>query len=158
MKRNSITLFLESPNATTPVPWVDNAPNFSDFTEPTLSALANAYNAFIDSGGVIEFIPDPEPYIESVEPYWEGLQNEILNGSLRPLYERLASYSLTNHQFSTPFTIITASILTVHTENAVREAIMILLATGYQFLPEEVSLWNTFVSSIGFSETVLLSE
>lgn len=156
MKRNSTTLFLTSTGTTTPIPWLNNAPDFSTFTEPTLSVLINAYNDFINNGGVIEVIPNPEPYIETVVPDWGGLQNEILNGSLRPLYERLANYSVTNHQFSTPFTIITASVLTVHTENALREAIIILLATGYEFLPEEIVLWNDFVISIGFSEIVLL--
>ena len=118
-------------------------------------AILQDLAAWYEQGKYTEPVP-PSPIYPVAD--WSALRNEILSGSLRPLYERLASYSLTNHQFSTPFTIITASILTVHTENAVREAIMILLATGYQFLPEEVSLWNTFVSSIGFSETVLLSE
>jgi hypothetical protein len=158
MQRNTNILFLTTLGATTPISWVNNAPDFSAFTEPTLSVLVKVYNDFIDNGGVIEVIPDPEPYIEPVAPDWDGLQNEILNGSLRILYERLANHSVTNHQFSTPFTIITASILTVHTENSVREAVTILLGTGYEFLPEEIVLWNNFVSSIGFSEMVLLPE
>ena len=56
MNRNSNTLFLESPNAITPVPWVNNAPDFTGFTEPTLSVLQDAYQANINN---IVIIPDP---------------------------------------------------------------------------------------------------
>jgi hypothetical protein len=43
MKKNSTTLFLESPNAITPVAWINNQPDFSAFTEPTLSVLKKAW-------------------------------------------------------------------------------------------------------------------
>lgn len=42
----------------TPLPWVDNAPDFSGITEPTLSVLVAAYEA---QKGSIVIIPDPEP-------------------------------------------------------------------------------------------------
>ena len=70
MNRNSNTLFLESPNAITPVPWVNNAPDFTGFTEPTLSVLQDAYQANINN---IVIIPDPitEPP-SPPQPDWDG--------------------------------------------------------------------------------------
>ena len=68
MKRNSTTLFLESPGATTPVPLVGNAPDFSTFIEPTLSVLQQAWQDFLDSGEELEIIPDPPP--PPPEPDW----------------------------------------------------------------------------------------
>jgi hypothetical protein len=67
VRRNSDTLYLQSPGAVTPAPWVNNAPDFSQFTEPTLSVLGQAWQEFVDSGQELEIIPDPEP-IEP-EPY-----------------------------------------------------------------------------------------
>lgn len=71
MKRNSTTLFLESPNATTPIPWVNNQPDFTGFTEPTLSVLHKAWQDFLDSGEELEIIPDPEPIIEPPVANWD---------------------------------------------------------------------------------------
>ena len=68
MKRNSTTLFLESPGATTAVPWVNNAPDFSGFTEPSLGVLQSSWQAFLDSGEELEVIPDPPP--APPEPDW----------------------------------------------------------------------------------------
>ena len=78
MKRNSTTLFLESPCATTLINWVDNAPDFSNFTEPTLSVLQTAWQEFVDSGEELEIIPDPEPTIEQVTPNWDGFNAAML--------------------------------------------------------------------------------
>ena len=61
MNRNTTTLFLKSPNATTPLAWVNNAPDFSPFTEPTLGVLQRSWSDFIESGQELEVIPDPEP-------------------------------------------------------------------------------------------------
>jgi len=61
MKRNSTTLFLVSTGAVTPIPWVNDAPDFSAFTEPTLSVLQKAWQNFLISGEELEIIPDPEP-------------------------------------------------------------------------------------------------
>lgn len=72
MQRNSVTLFLESPNTITPVPWVDDAPDFSGFTEPTLSVLQKAWDDF---EGELEVIPDPEPPAPPIN--WDGLVNAI---------------------------------------------------------------------------------
>jgi len=77
MKRNSTTLFLTSPGATTPIPWINNAPDFSAFTEPTLSVLLKAWQDFITSGGELEIIPDPVPVVEQPVPNWDGF-NAVL--------------------------------------------------------------------------------
>ena len=70
MKRNSTTLFLTSPNSTTPLPWIDNAPDFSGFSNSTLAVLQHSWQAFLDSGDELEIIPDPTP--PPPEPDWAG--------------------------------------------------------------------------------------
>jgi len=88
MKRNSTTIFLESPGATTSLPWVENAPDFTGFAEPTLSVLQNSWQAFLDSGEELEVISDPEP--PSPAPDWEKfIQQFTLPGN--PLYHATAS-------------------------------------------------------------------
>jgi hypothetical protein len=72
MKRNSTTLFLESPNATTPIAWVNSEPDFSNYTEPTLSVLQKAWQDFLESGEELEIIPDPEPIPELPQPNWDN--------------------------------------------------------------------------------------
>ena len=78
MKRNSTTLFLESPCATTLINWVDNAPDFSNFTEPTLSVLQTAWQEFVDSGEELEIIPDPIPEITTPASDWDGFNAAML--------------------------------------------------------------------------------
>lgn len=85
MKLNSTTLFLESPGATTPVPWVDDAPDFSGFTEPTLSVLQQAWQAFLDSGEQLEVIPDPEPLPPI--PDWAGFNLAMVPPSTQSSFE-----------------------------------------------------------------------
>jgi hypothetical protein len=79
MKRNSKTLFLESPNATTPVDWVNNAPDFSSFTDPTLSVLQKAWQDFLDSGQELEIIPDPEPMPEPPIANWDMFNLQMMS-------------------------------------------------------------------------------
>jgi hypothetical protein len=78
MNRNSTTLYLTSPGATTPIPWVNNTPDFSAFTEPTLSVLQKAWQDFLTSGEQLEVIPDPEPIPELVTPDWDGFNAYML--------------------------------------------------------------------------------
>lgn len=78
MKRNSTTLFLQSPGATTPTPWVNNAPDFSAFTNPTLPVLQQSWQGFLDSGEVLEVIPDPVPVVEPPTPNWDGFNAYML--------------------------------------------------------------------------------
>ena len=72
MKRNSTTIYLESLNATTPLPWGNNAPDFSGIDEPTLSALQQAWADFLATGEELEIIPDPPP--PPPEPDWLGFR------------------------------------------------------------------------------------
>jgi hypothetical protein len=64
MNRNSTTIFIESASndpaspCITPVPWVNNAPDFTGITEPTLSVLVAVYEAGKDN---IVVIADPVP-------------------------------------------------------------------------------------------------
>ena len=79
MKRNSTTIFLESPGATTPVPWVDGAPDLSGFTEPTLSVLQQSWADFLASGQELEVIPDPPP--PPPEHDWTAFNTAMLSDS-----------------------------------------------------------------------------
>ena len=88
MKRNSTTLFLESPGATTPLPWVDSAPDFSGFTEPTLSVLQQSWVAFLESGGELEVIADPVP--PPPQPDWDGFLADFLTPG-NPVYNATAT-------------------------------------------------------------------
>lgn len=85
MKRNSTTLFLISPGATTPIPWANNVPDFSAFTNPTLSVLQQSWQQFLDSGEVLEVIPDPEPIVEPTTPDWDGLYQGLMVSSVYPM-------------------------------------------------------------------------
>ena len=77
MKRNSTTLFLESPGAVTPVPWVDGALDFSGFTEPTLGVLQKTWVAFLEAEQELEIIPDPFP--PPPEPDWTAFNTAMLS-------------------------------------------------------------------------------
>lgn len=81
MKRNSITLFLQSPNAMTSIAWVNNAPDFSAFSEPTLSVLQKAWQDFLNSGQPLEIIPDPEPIPEPPTPNWDSFNTQMMTNS-----------------------------------------------------------------------------
>ena len=78
MKRNTTTLFLNSLNATTPIAWVNNQPDFTSFTEPTLSVLQKTWQDFLDSGEELEIISDPEPYIEPPQAQWDQFNAQML--------------------------------------------------------------------------------
>jgi len=79
MKRNTTTLFLESPNATTPLSWINNAPDFSPFTDPTLSVLQKAWQDFLESGEELEIIPDPEPIPEPPQANWDMFNLQMMS-------------------------------------------------------------------------------
>lgn len=70
MKRNSTTLFLETPGSITLIPWVNGAPDFSIYSEPTLSIFRSVWQAFLNSGEELEIIPDPEPFVELPPAQW----------------------------------------------------------------------------------------
>jgi hypothetical protein len=79
MKRNSTTLFLDSPGATTPLPWVGNTPDFSGFTDPTLSVLQQSWADFLASGQELEVIPDP--LAPPPEHDWTAFNTAMLSDS-----------------------------------------------------------------------------
>lgn len=78
MKRNTATLYLESPGATTPVPWVDGAPVFSGFTPPTLGVLQAAWADFVTSGAELEIISDAVIVEPTPEPDWDGFNGAVM--------------------------------------------------------------------------------
>ena len=86
LKRNSTIIFIESPGATTPIPWVNNAPDFSGFTEPTLSVLQGSWQAFLDSGQELEVFPDPEPIAEIFAPNWDNFNAYMLTDAMFKSY------------------------------------------------------------------------
>lgn len=79
MQRNSTTLFLQSPNATTPVAWVNNQPDFSTFTEPTLSVLQKAWQDFLDSGEELEVVPVPDSIPEQPVANWDMFNLQMMS-------------------------------------------------------------------------------
>lgn len=85
MYRNSTTLYLISPGAISPVPWVNDAPDLRQFTDPTLSVLEQSWQAFLDSGEELEIIPDPEPVAEPPVLDWDGLYQGLMVSTVYPL-------------------------------------------------------------------------
>jgi len=79
MKRNSTFLFLESPGAITPLPWVDGAPDFTGFSDPTLAVLQKSWTDFLASGQELEVIPDPPP--PPPEHDWTAFNTAMLSDS-----------------------------------------------------------------------------
>jgi len=77
MKRNSSFVFISTKNATTPVPWIDGALDFTKFSEPTLSVLQKAWADFTASGKELEVVADPEP--APPDPDWRGFTAEFVN-------------------------------------------------------------------------------
>lgn len=97
MKRNSTTLYLQSPGATTPIPWVEASasPDFSAFTEPTLSVLQTAWQDFLDSGEDLEIIPDPEPVEEFIYNPSQFLQQMFANAAFAAWMENFTPFQQT---------------------------------------------------------------
>ena len=153
MKRNSTTLFLESLNATTLLPWVNNAPDFTGIEEPTLSILQTAWEAGKDS---IEIIPDPEPIPipEIKNPDWEGLTAQSLGGSLLSLFTRLTSEAINSNPISIARNDINLAVTVIKNENALASSLALLQQLGFVFTEEEKQLWNNAVEELGFSSVV----
>ncbi len=174
MQRNSTTIFIPSPSGNpdapciTPVPWVNNVPNFSAFTEPTLSILQSAYEA---NQNDIEVILDP---VSISFPDWQALTDHILGGALYPIYERLtAAQFVAYNPLLTPEengTILAnanniavaagkldQSVQVTRIEGAVFASFQLLVTTSnYTFTQEEKDLWNPLVTSLNFSPLVYL--
>ena len=151
MKRNSTTLFLESLNATTPLPWVADAPDFKGITEPTLSVLRAAWEAGKDN---IEIIPDPEPIPEIKNPDWEGLVAEVLGESLLPLFTRVTAEAINSNPISIARNDINLAVTLIKNEDALASSLALLQQLGFVFTEEEKQLWNNAVEELGFSSVV----
>jgi hypothetical protein len=151
MKRNSTSIFVESPNSITALPWVNNAPDFTGFEDPTLSVLVNAWNDFLASGQELEIIPDPEPV---VTPDWDGLSNRVLGGDLFPLFIKLTLAGYQSIPISQARGDINAAVAYVRIEEALASGFQQIQANGFVFTEEEKKLWNIAVTELGFSKIV----
>lgn len=163
MNRNSFTIWIESPNAVTPVPWVNGAPDFSGFTDPTLSVLQAAYEANKDN---IVVIPDPIPDPPVITPDWDALNASLLSGVLAPIYRRInaACYvdpatatleqTANASNISIALAITMSALQVVRNEDALAAAISQLAYSDFEFTEAEKTLWNTTVNELGFSEIV----
>jgi hypothetical protein len=160
MNRNSNIIFIESPSGDpdypciTPIPWVNNAPDFTGITEPTLSVLMAAYER--DKNNIVD-IPDPVPTPIVVIPDWDGLNAAILGGALNPIYTRLFASAFGDVAINAAFTVLIPSIQTTRIESAVASAFAALNAyTSYRFTNAEKTLWNGATDSLNFSSLVHL--
>jgi hypothetical protein len=137
MKRNSITLFLESPGAITPVPWVDDAPDFSGFSEPTLGVLQSSWQAFLDSGEALEVIPDPLP--PPPEPDWTAF-NLVM---IPPVGESDFEFWLDQFKILYQSSLATAAASGNATET---QRIYDLLKLQHPPTAEQVSVWQALAN------------
>ena len=161
MNRNSTTIWIPTLNAITPIPWVNNDPDFSGISEPTLSVLQASYEAQKDN---IVVIPDPIPEPPTITPDWDGLVSQCLGGVLHPIFQRLTIASFADNGTSTARGDITDAILTVRAEEALQSALHNLVTyTIYRFTDgtvdeedNEKALWDSTVTALNFSGLVHL--
>jgi hypothetical protein len=163
MKRNSNTLHLTSPGATTPIPWVNNAPDFSQFSEPTLSVLQNSWQSFLDSRAELEVIPDPEPYVEHVVPDWDGFYDSLL---LSSVYNHLLSQTIPYPSISGVMAVMGFAIQDGRNnpsspgrlqafQASVYAVLMTLSAVGIPLNTEQLTEVRTLLDSNGFQSIAL---
>lgn len=88
MLRNSTTVFIQTDNIITPLDWNDGSPDFSIFTEPTLSILQGSFTRGLES---IEVIPDDAPAPTPQPPDWEGFNAAMLLDESMTAYEVAAN-------------------------------------------------------------------
>lgn len=70
-------IFIQTLWASIQVPWIDNAPDFSSFTEPTLSILVNTWQEFLASNGSPEVFSD-EQEMPAI-PNWDAFNAFMLS-------------------------------------------------------------------------------
>ena len=90
MKRSETTIYLECNDTISILPWINDEPNFSGVTEPTLSVLQKVWQDFIESDEEIEIIPNPEPIADPV-PSWVGFNLAISFEQNMINYEAIAN-------------------------------------------------------------------
>ena len=166
MKRNSTTIWIQTLNATTPLPWVNGKPDYGAYSEPTLSVLTAGYE---DNKGNIEIIPDVVPQPIVPQPDWIELNNVCLGGALNGMYNRLTSACFVNpatatvpqlgdaNNIAVAKGLLDQSVAVTKVEGAVAASLNLLLTTSsYAFTGDEKTLWNSTLASLNFSSLVFL--
>lgn len=167
MKRNSTTIFIESPSGDlanpciTPVPWAGNAPNWDGITEPTLSVLKAVWER--DKNSIV-VIPDPVPQPIVAAADWVTLCEQILGGALNGVYTRLTTACFLDPATATLQQLANANNIAVAAgkldqavavtceEGAVAASLQMLVTTSdYRFTQAEKDLWNATASALNFS-------
>jgi hypothetical protein len=151
MKRTSTLIYLESENAITILPWINNQPGFASIEEPTLSVLQKAWNDFLESGEELEVILDPESIPVINNPDWVGLKNRGLAGDLHPIFSRLTIEAVANPSLAVPRSDIFLIIAATKDEAALASGLLLLQQFGFVFTEQEKQLWNNALQELGFS-------
>jgi hypothetical protein len=146
--RNSQTVCIETPGAKTVLPWVNNEPDFTGITDPTLSVLQNAWEAGKNN---IEVIPDPEPIPVVITPDWDELSARVLGGDLFPIFVRLTAAADLSIPISRARGDINMAVGFFKIEAALASGLMQVQANGFVFTEEEKLLWNNALQELGFS-------
>lgn len=123
------------------LPYVGNAPDFSSFTEPTLSILQKAWQDFINSGQELEVVPDPEP--ETDPPNLIDLRDEICYGKKYPLIQHWYDNLPPRHRDPLQLAIANQDL------SSIQSALMPIMPDDEPTLAEFVSLFTEF--KISFS-------
>ena len=133
MKRTSTIIYLESPNATTPLPWVNNAPDFTGIKEPTLSVLQTAWADFVESGEELEIIPDPPP--PPPDPDWLGFRLAMIPPSGASTFEAWLDQAKPAYQMAITTAAMTADLVEL-------QRLYDLLKDLYPPTPGQVAEWQ----------------
>ena len=155
MKMHKMTIFIESLNAVTPVSLINGEPDFSGFSEPTLSILREAYEAAKDN---IEIIPDPilEPVI--LPPDWKELLQELLIGSLNPIFRKITLEAISNPAALLARQDIYGAISNPDISDRISalRAGLDMLEAAMPLTQSDRNLWNSTISNLNFPDEVKL--
>jgi hypothetical protein len=94
MERNSRTIWIKSANATTPLPWVNNAPDFSGISEPTLSILRLAYESQKDNVEVVADVATTQLVAPNPRGFYDAMVDHLANHPLNGVYANILEQSL----------------------------------------------------------------
>ena len=95
-------IIVKSIGINTFVPTDGGNPDWSSFTEPTLSILQTAY-----ANGDYEIVPDPEPIVEQAVPNWSGFYDQLI---VSQTYQYLLSNTIPNPSISGVMAVMGFSI------------------------------------------------
>jgi hypothetical protein len=151
IKKDSTHFYITTSNATTKLPIVNNAPDFSGITEPTVSILQQVWES-----NSVEIIPDPEPIVIIQEPDWSGLAARVLGGDLYPLFTRLTieASGLARNDINLARNDINLAVTVIRIEAALASGLSLLQQFGFVFTEEEKQLWNNAAEELSFSDLV----